>query len=128
MIKTLLVTSLLILSAPALAHQTGIQGVPVLIGQTFRVNGLRITPIKVIEDSRCPMNARCIWAGTVRITARIREGHHVQMRELELSKPFLIRGRALTLSDVTPSRVAGGPVRKLRYRFSFTFEAPLPIT
>ena len=103
------------------------QRAPVGIGQTFRVDGLKITPIKVIEDSRCPMNARCIWAGTVRITARVREGHHVQTRELELGKPLMIRGRALALSDVAPPRVAGGPVRKLRYRFTFTFEPPLPV-
>ena len=116
------------ISVPAPAHRPVTQGLPVGIGQTFRVNDLKVTPIRVIEDSRCPMNARCIWAGTVRITARIREGHQLQTRELELGKPFMIRGRALTLSDVAPPRVAGGPVRKLRYRFAFTFEPPLPIT
>ena len=73
------------------------------------------------------MNARCIQAGTVRVAARIRDGSKVLVQELELGKPFLFRGRLLTLSDVTPPRVAGGPQRKPRYRFAFTFDPPLPV-
>ena len=25
--------------------------------------GLRVRPLEVLEDSRCPQNARCVWAG-----------------------------------------------------------------
>ena len=32
---------------------------------------LKIMPTEVIEDSRCPINARCIWAGTLKIVARL---------------------------------------------------------
>ncbi len=128
MIKKLLTCSLLALSTPAFAHQGGTYQPTVRLGQTARVNDLRITPIRVIEDSRCPMNARCIWAGRVLITARIGDGNHVMTRQLELGKPLMIRGRELELSDVAPSRYAGGPARKLRYRFTFTFAPPLPVT
>ena len=125
MIKMLSLAAALMLTAPVLAHDAATQPAPVGLGQTFRVNQLRFTPIELIEDSRCPMNARCIWAGTVRVKARIRDGSKMLVQELELGKPFLIRGRSLTLSDVTPPRVAGGPQRKPRYRFAFTFDQPL---
>src|SRR3546814_10221521 len=26
-----------------------------------------VQPVEVVEDSRCPMNARCVWAGRVRV-------------------------------------------------------------
>ena len=128
MIKKLVTCSLLALSTPAFAHQGGMNQPTVHLGQTARIGDLRITPIRVIEDSRCPMNARCIWAGRVRITARIGDGNHVMTRQLELAKPLMIRGGELVLSDVAPSRYAGGPARKLRYHFTFTFAPPLPVT
>ncbi|MEO7247306.1 MAG: hypothetical protein ABIW31_02540 [Novosphingobium sp.] len=132
MIKTLLATSLLALSVPALAHEPGSDAATVRLGQTLRLNGMTVTPIKLLEDSRCPMNARCIWAGTVRIAARIEitarkaSGRHVQTREMELNKPTMLGATELMLSDVEPPRMAGGPARKLHYRFTFTITPPLP--
>ena len=42
-----------------------------MIGQPTRVGALVVTPKTLVEDSRCPMNARCVWAGRVVVTARI---------------------------------------------------------
>lgn len=42
------------------------------IGQTADLgNGLRVRPLEVLEDSRCPQNARCVWAGRVRLRVSI---------------------------------------------------------
>ncbi len=30
-------------------------------------DGLRVRPLEVLEDSRCPQNARCVWAGRLRL-------------------------------------------------------------
>ena len=38
------------------------------IGETTRVGTLAVTPLRVVEDSRCPINARCIWAGRLILT------------------------------------------------------------
>src|ERR1700755_2373412 len=42
-------------------------------GQQKRVaNGkVRITFISVTEDSRCPMNAKCVWAGNAKVKIRV---------------------------------------------------------
>ncbi len=38
------------------------------IGETADLgNGLRVRPLEVLEDSRCPQNARCVWAGRLRL-------------------------------------------------------------
>ena len=42
-------------------------GSDVALGQRAYVDGPLVEPVAVIEDSRCPMNARCIWAGRVRV-------------------------------------------------------------
>lgn len=36
------------------------------LGQTVNLGGPKVTPLAVLEDSRCPKEARCIWAGRVR--------------------------------------------------------------
>ena len=30
-------------------------------GAQAMLNGLSITPLELVEDSRCPINARCVW-------------------------------------------------------------------
>src|SRR5215510_15315797 len=42
------------------------------IGQTADLgDGLRLRPLEVLEDSRCPQNARCIWAGRLRLRVNV---------------------------------------------------------
>jgi hypothetical protein len=43
----------------------------VRLGETAMVSPARVTPIEVLEDSRCPAGVQCVWAGRVRIAARV---------------------------------------------------------
>jgi hypothetical protein len=46
--------------------------VAVSIGETADLgNGLRVRPLEVLEDSRCPQNARCVWAGRLRARVNV---------------------------------------------------------
>jgi hypothetical protein len=93
------------------------------LGRSAYVDGPIIRPVKVIEDSRCPMNARCIWAGTVKIEAIWVRPSGDRTIELELGKPIPIADGSIELTDVSPSRIAGeGKEPKQEdYRFSFRF-------
>lgn len=92
------------------------------IGQTAYVGGPRVTPLAVMEDSRCPMNARCVWAGQVRLTVRIDTGSGYVTREITSNKPVPVADGSLELVEVTPNQVAGGdPIRRIDYRFGFKF-------
>lgn len=93
------------------------------LGRAAYVDGPIIRPVKVIEDSRCPVNARCIWAGTVKIEAIWVRTDQDRKIELELGKPMQLADGSLELTDVTPSRMAGEgrELKPADYRFSFRF-------
>lgn len=119
-------TALLSLSAcvTTAATETPLpNGDNVPLGQSAYVDGPIIRPVKVVEDSRCPMNARCIWAGTVKIEATwVRPGDDRTI-ELELGKPMPLADGSIELIDVSPSRIAGEgrELRPADYRFNFHF-------
>ncbi|MBC7985217.1 MAG: hypothetical protein H7X93_00890 [Sphingomonadaceae bacterium] len=98
---------------------------PVGLGETAYVDGPTVTPLAVIEDSRCPMNARCVWAGRVVLRARIAGGSWVTERELLLGEPIPIADGALTLVSVTPETMAGQQIDPRAYRFAFAFDGGL---
>ena len=91
------------------------------IGQTVTVGGLHVTPLRVLEDSRCPATTLCVWAGQVRISARISMGQRGVERELTLGKPVQLASGQLLLAQVAPERAMGGQPRPMDYRFSFGF-------
>lgn len=85
------------------------------------VDGPSVTPLKVLEDSRCPMNARCMWAGQVRISLRVGRGKTV---EITSGKPIHVADGTLKLVEVRPDKVAGtnnGAIKPAAYRFGFRF-------
>ena len=89
------------------------------IGETVRVHGIRVTPLQVLEDSRCPQAVTCVWAGRVRLAARIGGA----IRELTLGQPMAVSGGQLQLAAVAPGRITVGhkiPPRAYRFGFEFT--------
>lgn len=99
---------------------------PVALGQTAYVGGPLVTPVAVVEDSRCPMNARCIWAGRLVVRVAIRGhsggGSWTMRRDLTLGTPHPVADGALTLVAATPGRMAGTELRSADYRFTFDFQ------
>lgn len=98
------------------------------LGQQVTVGGPRVTPLEVVEDSRCPMNARCVWAGQVRLKIRIELGSGTSETEITSGKPIPVADGQLELADVRPDKVAGqgsGSVDPGSYRFGFRFAGGL---
>ncbi|MBU3991897.1 MAG: hypothetical protein KKA12_05025 [Alphaproteobacteria bacterium] len=87
------------------------------IGETAQVGGIAVTPVKLLEDSRCPQETQCVWAGRVRIEARIDGGDPV---ELTLGQPLALAGRSLTLAEVQPEPRKDITRYSDEYRFGFT--------
>ena len=40
-------------------------------GETITINNTKIKFLKVLEDSRCPKNASCIWEGRAKVLIKI---------------------------------------------------------
>jgi hypothetical protein len=95
---------------------------PARLGQTVYVDGPRVTPLKVIEDSRCPMNARCVWAGRVVLRAKVEGGAWKRTIDLTLGEPVQVADGGLTLVSVTPDKRTDVAIKPRDYRFAFTFQ------
>jgi hypothetical protein len=95
------------------------------IGQTVNVGGPKVTPLKVLEDSRCPMESRCIWAGRVRLEVRIDLGSGSHIRELASDKPIQVADGTLELQGVMPPRSTQHSIAPRDYRFTLKFSGGL---
>ena len=92
------------------------------LGEVGRVDGLRVQPLQIVEDSRCPVNARCVWAGRLIVRARVTGGGLDRTLDLELGKPQPIAGGTLTLVSAAPQKMAGVEIDPRAYLFTFQFD------
>lgn len=98
---------------------------PARIGQTVSVGGPTVRPLAVIEDSRCPADVTCVWAGRVVVRAEIGTGLGKQVKDLTLGTPVQVADGALTLRQVTPGKLHGKSIKPGDYRFIFEFAGGL---
>lgn len=89
------------------------------LGQPTRVGSLVATPMAVVEDSRCPMNARCVWAGRVVLETRIDGAGWRETVRLTLGEPYRTHGTGIALTSVTPEKMAGSAQPTQPYLFGF---------
>lgn len=78
-------------------------------GQPTRVGSLVVTPEALVEDSRCPINARCVWAGRLVLKARIDGAGWRETVNLTLGQRYATRGTGLALVSAEPGKMAGSP-------------------
>ena len=91
------------------------------LGQTVNAGGLKVTPLQVLEDSRCPIEAKCIWAGRVRLSVRVASGAGSSIQELSTDKPLQVAVGHLVLQGVMPPRSTQRTLALSDYRFTFKF-------
>lgn len=96
------------LAIPVAAKSQAVRSVDVKIHQETvdRRTGLRIKFVELVEDSRCPTDTNCVWAGNAKIKIRVR-GAHGQARTLTLNSTLqpqtvTFAGYELRLSGLTP--------------------------
>lgn len=94
----------------------------VALGETQKVAGIAVTPLEVLEDSRCPIEARCVWAGRVQVKSELQLGHEVITVELDSSEPLHIDAGMLSIAEVAPiASTKWSPIEPQHYRFGFAF-------
>ena len=81
-------------------------------GEHRDINGLTVTFVGVKEDSRCPDNARCVWAGNAAVQLRVEGGPDsvaaVLNTELD-PKSLGVRDLRFTIGALMPYPRAGAP-------------------
>jgi hypothetical protein len=92
--------------------------VAVRINETADLGGgLRVRPLEVVEDSRCPQNARCVWAGRLRVHVNI---EHVGEREVILDEGAVETPHgSFSLVAASPGPWTDLPQGAVPYRFGF---------
>lgn len=80
------------------------------------VDALSVTPLQVTEDSRCPSDVQCVWAGKVAVNVRVNSTVH-SFTEGAIVKA---RGYTVQLKQVVPYPVSTQKITAGQYRFIFT--------
>jgi hypothetical protein len=94
--------------------------VAVSIGETANLGDrLTVRLIEVIEDSRCPVNVTCVWAGRLRVRAAI-SGVSGD-RELTLGEPLSTPNGAVLLAVARPSAWHDWPTAEIGARPPYRF-------
>lgn len=88
------------------------------LNQNIRVGRLVVRPLAVVEDSRCPANVVCVWAGRVVLRVRV-SGMAGDQTVSSIAPLALPGGRSLELASVAPPRTTGRPDTPAPYRFGF---------
>ncbi len=92
------------------------------LGGWAHLGRLRLRADRIVEDSRCPMNARCVWAGRATIALTLRDGRRTRRANLTLGEAIPVPGGQLALVSVSPEKMAGAqPKRRAPYRFTFEY-------
>ena len=77
------------------------------LNEEVQIGDLRVKPLAVLEDSRCPVDVTCIWAGRVRLRVAVSGAGEPVM---EIGQPVAVAGgRRLTLVAVAPLNWAHPP-------------------
>ena len=88
-------------------------------GAQAMLNGLSITPLELVEDSRCPINARCVWAGRLILRTGFSASGPRETRDFTLGTAQAVPGGTLTLVAAEPAKLAGAPGNPPANRFTF---------
>ena len=120
--KRIFLLGVLALAACATLPPPASAGPSAGIGKVATVETIRVRPLALLEDSRCPASVRCVWAGQVRIGAEIMSRNGREVRELTSDKSVAVAGGMLTLVAVEPPKVAPVATDPRAYRFTFRFE------
>ncbi|MFD2571197.1 hypothetical protein ACFSUS_11175 [Spirosoma soli] len=106
-------------------------GVKVAYQKSVRLAGTSLDmKVAAVTDSRCPINARCVTAGSVKVNFEANQDGNVQAVELDLPaypdksvrKTFSLGGQSyqLTLQEVLPYPEAGKPIELEDYTVQFS--------
>lgn len=87
------------------------------LGEATRVGSQTVRPLSVVEDSRCPENARCITAGRLIVATRVGR----ETRNLELGKPD---ASGVTLDSAEPAKRTDRQILPGAWRFHFSVITP----
>src|SRR5262245_55411891 len=97
------------------------QAFTIAAGETVVVDGenLSIRFVRVTEDSRCPVDVQCVWAGNgqVEISTRIGDRRDTfKLNTMENGNSYVVPPFRIRLTLLTPAPHSGQPIPAASYR------------
>lgn len=96
------------------------QSVEVLINkQVTARGGVKITFVELVEDSRCPVDVDCVWAGNAKIKVRVTKNGRSKILELNTMgriAPPEFGGYKFKLMGLTPQPRSNIRINRNGYR------------
>lgn len=90
------------------------------INQTITIGGVTLTPLEALDDSRCPVDVTCVWAGTVKVRTRVVTESKTSEITFELGSSVETGAGILKLEKVSPDKYASTDTIPLDYQFYFS--------
>lgn len=90
------------------------------LGVQALTQGLMITPVEVVSDSRCPSDVQCIWAGEIEVKTTlatfVAHGEH----NMKIGgEPQVFGDYTVRLIDASPAPVSTKPIAPAEYRLTY---------
>jgi hypothetical protein len=92
-------------------------------GATVPVKGtdMQVTFVAVTEDSRCPKDVSCVWAGEVKVKLAVKLGSSAPVeREVLEGRAAIVEPYRLTVTRVLPEPLSDKKPQPSDYRISLT--------
>jgi hypothetical protein len=106
-------------SIPSTGYARSDFSIALRVGEKRSIGGLGIELTRIINDSRCPMGAICVWAGEVEVQVRLSvddQGQTVNLRSAGPSHTF--GNYRISIGGVEPTRTQALPTEG-DYRITF---------
>ncbi len=93
------------------------------LNETLHLHGIAVMPVEIIEDSRCPIDATCFWAGRVVLRATVASDldNDNASRSVDFisGEPQTLFGETIELETIMPDRSTDAAPDTRDYRFTF---------
>lgn len=96
------------------------------VGERKQFNNLSIRMVRIKEDSRCPINVKCVWAGKVSADVELSRGEFVEIIETTLnigSSPYMFEGYLIKFVDIKPEKIVGQKINQSEYSATFSIDS-----
>ena len=125
--KTMLLTLIAILGIATIASASKPETVILKQGQkkSAAKGEVILKFISVLEDSRCPTDTNCVWAGNAKVKVQISNGHggsKMSVMNTTTGGPLgdQYNGWAVYLTSLTPAPKSGKKIEQKSYIATFT--------
>jgi hypothetical protein len=93
-------------------------------GDTETFQNMSVTFNSFVQDSRCPIDVQCFWAGNVTVNVTIKSNGEQITRGLTSDvAPFQFGGYAISIVDIQPPKESKLQIPKNAYQITFHVES-----